>query len=638
MQHFMIFGHFDYVMSTGTPPMLLLDGEEEDRAPAEASSLAYGARHLPPRATTFNNSDESSMHMESNNPKRTIPNSQDSNINNKQMKITHQRSGSEIPGWGPNGHAMNVPESGLFLGSLLPNEFTSNSGLRSTASSNTHVPGNANLFRGNEFTLHHAGLSVMRDQMHRNEAVNALILANLYSPNGQRHGNHSDFSFLDAVQSRQQSDVALQHQLRNQLPSLAPLNQMNHVLYGNNSIHGANSSYPSIMSGQDHGMTSSEQLQSLLRQLQTSNNLQQNNQNLSSMVAENSSQIVNAPSVEVPLYQQNLSQRQSIFSNGPPNLDLALCVEGKIHPYTERPVFSLGISEDPNWLSEFHCFVRSDLVEVFRASHDDVTSRNNSISYQQVGIRCRFCAHLPPSSRSGRSSAFPSSLRQIYQSFTMMLRDHFSNCEAIPSAVLTEFNNLKDKPAQGATDSKRYWIYSAKKVGMIDTNDGIMMTQESRYEGSNMKSFGTVVGQNWEDDTLRNDSLVRPSDRGHVSEFLFVVMSQVQPIRLTETECIGNRRSLQVGLPGFGCRYCCAQKRLGLCRMFPARRRTLPQKVNDLYDHLRRCTLCPQAVKDSLEQSKRQMTVSFRADQGSNREFYDRVWSRLGHSGVSAGT
>jgi hypothetical protein len=499
------------------------------------------------------------------------------------------------------------------------------------------------MFRSNEFTLNHAGLSVMRDQIQRNEAVNALILANLYSPNGQRNGNKVDFSLLHA-QSRQHSDVALQHQLRNQLSSLTPLNQINHAYYGNDSMqHGTNSSYASVMSGQNYGTISSEQLQSLLRQLQTTNNIQQSGQNLNSMAPESNSKIVVTTSPEPPRYHSNQSnipvvQRESILSNGPTNLDLALCIEGKIHPHTERPVFSLGISEDPNWLSEFHCFVRSDLVEVFRASHDDVTSRNNSISYQQVGIRCRFCAHLPPNSRSGRSSAFPSSLRQIYQSFTMMLRDHFSHCEAIPSSALSKFNNLKDKPAQGATDSKRYWVYSAKRIGMIDTNDGIMMTNESRYEGSNMKSFGTVDGQNWDDDTFRNNLLVRPSDRGQVSEFLFVVLSQVQPIRLTETECIGNRRSLQVGLPGFGCRYCCAQKRLGLCRMFPARRRTLPQKVSDLYDHLRRCTLCPQSVKDSLEQSKSQMTVSFRADQGSNREFYDRVWSRLGHSGVSTGT
>ena len=636
----MKFGHFDYVMSKGSPPILPLDDDEEgDRAPAESSTLAYGTSRLRAPSQAAFNSDEFGLL----NPKRPIQNIHDSSHSNKHIKVSHLGNNIDIEGRGSNGHAVNVPDSGFFLGSLLPNQFMSSIAVRNNAGSNSQTVSNASLFGGNEFNLHNAGLSAIREQMHRNDAVNAFILANLYSPNGQRHGNHTDFSILDAAQNRHQAVLAFQHQLRNQIPNVATLNHRNHILYNNSGIHGSNSAYPFILRDQQNqGIQSSEQLHSLLRQLQsTTSNLQQNGQNLGSMGVENNTQIASTPISELPMHhlnQQNLVQRQSIFSNGHSNLDLAFCVEGNIQPSTERPVFSLGISEDPNWLSEFHCFVRSDLVEVFRASHDDVTSRNNSISYQQVGIRCRFCAHLPPSSRSGRSSAYPSSLRQIYQSFTMMLRDHFSHCESIPASVVSEFNHLKDKPAQGATDSKRYWMYSAKKVGMIDTNEGIMMTQESRHDGSNMKSFGTVIGQNWEDDALRNDSLVHSTDRGYVSDFLFILMSQVQPIRLTETECIGNRRSLQVGLPGFGCRYCCDQKRLGLCRMFPARRRTLPHKVNDLYDHLRRCTLCPQAVKDSLEQSGHQMTLSFRADQGSNREFYNRVWNRLGHSGVSIDT
>ena len=109
-----------------------------------------------------------------------------------------------------------------------------------------------------------------------------------------------------------------------------------------------------------------------------------------------------------------------MFSQQSTVLELPPCDEGLIESYTKRPSFHLGIDEDPNWLSEFHCFVRSELVEVFRASNEDVKARNNSIAFHQVGIRCRFCAHMTPSARAGRSSAFPSSLRQIYQSFTMV--------------------------------------------------------------------------------------------------------------------------------------------------------------------------------------------------------------------------
>lgn len=308
------------------------------------------------------------------------------------------------------------------------------------------------------------------------------------------------------------------------------------------------------------------------------------------------------------------------------------CDEDRVLPFSSRPMYKLGMEEDPNWLSEFHCFVRSELIEVFRASHEDCKARNNAIGHHQVGIRCRFCAHISSNARAGRSSAFPSSLRQIYQSFTMMLRDHFGNCEAMPRATQDKFLALKDKPSQGATDSKRYWVYSAMKIGLADSRKGIVVTEQTRAQGAAAPPFGTSPEQQDADDAVKDVSLVLESDRNIISEFLFLLMSQSQLVRLTEAERVGNRRSLRLGLPGFGCRHCCEHRRLGLCRMFPARRRTLPSKVSDLYDHLRRCTVCPSQVKERLESLHHQMNTGFHADQGGDREFFDRVWNRLGHS------
>jgi hypothetical protein len=638
----MLFGLSNFLMSNGPPPSVEMGGKEKMIANRNQTDLSpsyvYGANHhlLPAQPTVHTNAEELNNPMESNHMKRCTQIGEEDNTSNKRIKarpVYHSNS-NELPGWGPNGRALSVPDSSLLLGSLVPNQILQNNYFNNNASAkSSSASSNSNFFAGNDFAFNQA-----REQATRNDAVNAMLLAKLYSSNGQHPSIGTNFSILDIAQ-QQQNHVSLQSQLRHQVSRINSINQINHLLYGN-PISGDNSSYQTIMNV--HDPREAEQLSSLLRHFQATNSMQQNNQNATvtnPIPIHGATAPISDASVHQATHSQHNSPARQVFPSLPhTNLDLPLCAEGKIKSHVERPFFSLGISEDPNWLSEFHCFVRSDLVEVYRASHDDVTTRNNSISYQQVGIRCRFCAHLPPSSRSGRSSAFPSSLRQIYQSFTMMLRDHFATCEAIPSSMLLQFNTLKDKPAQGATDSKRYWIYSAKKIGMIDTDDGIKIDQQSRYDGLNVPSFGTVIGQKWEDDAFRSNSLVRSTDRHSVSEFLFILMSQVQPIRLTETECIGNRRSLQVGLPGFGCLYCCDQKRLGLGRMFPARRRTLPQKVNDLYDHLRRCTLCPQSVKDNLERSKHQMTTSFRADQGSDREFFDRVWNRLGHSGVSAST
>lgn len=307
------------------------------------------------------------------------------------------------------------------------------------------------------------------------------------------------------------------------------------------------------------------------------------------------------------------------------------CDEGLVPLYSQRPKHPLGIDEDHNWLSEFHCFVRSELVEVFRASREDCKTRNNSIAYHQVGIRCRFCAHISPTARAGRSSAFPSSLRQLYQSFTMMLRDHFGKCDMMPLRVRKDFLALKDKPSQGATDSKRFWIYSGMKVGMADSTNGIAVTENTIATWAKVPPFGTSPDQQWADDSMRSVPLVTLVDRSLVPEFLHVLLSNVQLVRLTEAERIGNRRSLQAGLPGFGCRYCCEHRRLGLCRVFPARRRTLPGKITDLHDHIRRCTVCPAEVKEHIENLHKQMQREGPADQEEEKEFFDRIWARLGH-------
>mmetsp|Transcript_3492 Transcript_3492/g.4312 ORF Transcript_3492/g.4312 Transcript_3492/m.4312 type:complete len:378 (+) Transcript_3492:97-1230(+) len=146
---------------------------------------------------------------------------------------------------------------------------------------------------------------------------------------------------------------------------------------------------------------------------------------------------------------------------------------------------ALAMGEDKKWLSEFLCFVREHCAEVVCASEGDVLSRMNSkkVGLGQVGIRCRFCAHLPHKKRGGRSSTFPSSLRRIYQSITMIIRDHFESCPAMPSELKTKFKELRGNISKGADGSKQYWIHSAKSLGLVDTDSGIFF-MDRRYFAS----------------------------------------------------------------------------------------------------------------------------------------------------------
>jgi hypothetical protein len=470
--------------------------------------------------------------------------------------------------------------------------------------------------------LMRAGLSaqyMQQDQASRNSA----LLASLTRPQGNplMSANPSGMGWSSSLQDRIQDAARTQ-----QLAQFSGLNSASDFLSSATRRSNSAGAMPSIganpytFTGAPTSAPSppqGEQLQDILRRLAAASHQRAGTLQDHSMTS--------APQPIPTQSEHSTSSSTQVLPRLPP------CDEGLVLPYSQRPKHPLGIDEDHNWLSEFHCFVRDMMVEVFRASREDCKARNNSIAYHQVGIRCRFCAHISPTARAGRSSAFPSSLRQLYQSFTMMLRDHFGKCDMMPSRVRKEFLALKDKPSQGATDSKRFWIYSGMKVGMADSTNGIAVTENTIATWAKVPPFGTSPDQQWADDSMRSVPLITPEDRSLVPEFLYVLLSNVQLVRLTEAERIGNRRSLQAGLPGFGCRYCCEHRRLGLCRVFPARRRTLPGKITDLHDHIRRCTVCPAEVKEHIEHLHKQMQREGPADQEEEKEFFDRIWARLGH-------
>jgi hypothetical protein len=170
---------------------------------------------------------------------------------------------------------------------------------------------------------------------------------------------------------------------------------------------------------------------------------------------------------------------------------------------------------------------------------------------------------------------------------------------------------------------------------MVDTDQGILINLEtqaaalvslgsptktdSRAKATESPSFGTYTP---------NRMIVMNDDKPLVSEYIYFLMTQVEKVSLTASEQVGNRKSMELGMPGFGCTHCCASDRKGLCRFFPARRRTLPAKISDLADHLRRCTMCPMEVKEKLADFKKK-NIDLEPTEERNKHFFDRVWARL---------
>ena len=144
-------------------------------------------------------------------------------------------------------------------------------------------------------------------------------------------------------------------------------------------------------------------------------------------------------------------------------------------PCSKAPM-ALGVEGDSKHLSLFLQFLRTECCEVFTASEEDVFHRRKSkqIRLHQVGIRCTLCANIPYRERTLRSSCYPSSFDRIYQSVTMMIRDHFGDCPHFSESMRTKYNTIKASSVRkGNYEAKSYWIKSAQSLGIVATEEGL---------------------------------------------------------------------------------------------------------------------------------------------------------------------
>jgi hypothetical protein len=136
---------------------------------------------------------------------------------------------------------------------------------------------------------------------------------------------------------------------------------------------------------------------------------------------------------------------------------------------------------DSQHLSQFQVFLRMH-IEAFGATVDDTTShtrgRNKSIVINQVGIRCRHCAHIPPGRRAKGSTYFPASTLGFYQAAQNMCSTHLQCglCPEMPDSVKTMFAQLLSTKTAGSSSSggRAYWGKCAQDMGqLVDTEHGI---------------------------------------------------------------------------------------------------------------------------------------------------------------------
>jgi len=331
----------------------------------------------------------------------------------------------------------------------------------------------------------------------------------------------------------------------------------------------------------------------------------------------------------------------------------------------------LAMPTDKDWITPLHCFVRLYCVELFTATTSDIVHRSSkgkrgAIHAERIGIRCPHChkghssAHTSKCGLNKGSVYFPTSIASLYNAVMNLLQRHMHVCENVPKEILQRYNDLKADDARSGT-SKKYWIESAKTLGLVDTEHGIQFSSHaspsfpnfhqptecfstdgvgtptpSPISNLNMypKGAGSPSLSNG-DDTLFSDieggPLVAPEYKYLATAYSYALLSQMQACVFTEADRLGKRKGLPLDFAGLACRHCYGG--YGSGRFFPSNIKTMSdtsKTLNVLHSHMMRCRKCPTRVKVGLQtlrlgHDEERSKMKF----GSQKAFFVNIWKRL---------
>lgn len=297
-------------------------------------------------------------------------------------------------------------------------------------------------------------------------------------------------------------------------------------------------------------------------------------------------------------------------------------------------------ADDSSWLSELHCYARSELVEVFSYKETDGLegySGRKEPSVGQVGIRCAFCKTLPPEERPAGCLTFPDSLSSIHSKVGDMIRLHFHSCPALPDDTKETFKSLRGfGPKQD--DSQQYWIDAARDIGLANTPPGgkglgwgITFKRDPLQASPSDEMDREKVGAT--SPSISKTSLVREDDKGICTDQVMLMMRQVRACTFQKRDRRGGPgargRDRVIDFPGLCCKHCASKNNIG--RYFPVSAKNLTDNTaNSILSHLSGCSRCPEPIKASLVFLSHRAIVQKAELNGSwKKAYFKKIWERL---------
>lgn len=153
-----------------------------------------------------------------------------------------------------------------------------------------------------------------------------------------------------------------------------------------------------------------------------------------------------------------------------------------------RPPNMLYLSCDPDNLSPYHVAVRKN-IELYEALEIDVGSgaqgRNRPVVLGQIGIRCRFCSHVPPKERARGAAYYPSKLLGVYQAALNLAKTHLcESCPLVPSELRAELCRLRDQKTSAAMGGKVHWAKTTEVLSVHEDENGLRYGHFTGYPGN----------------------------------------------------------------------------------------------------------------------------------------------------------
>lgn len=300
---------------------------------------------------------------------------------------------------------------------------------------------------------------------------------------------------------------------------------------------------------------------------------------------------------------------------------------------------SLALPEDKSSLSPLRCFLREQVC-AFSATEDDIAVRaptTFSIKVGQVGIGCIHCVKQESKYRSNRAVCFPFSIGRIYQSVADIQRFHLGECKMMPAKIKQQFLELQSASSKGSKGlaTRQYWVTAAKKIGLVDTAQGLRFGRDPMQSQSPPKAFSLdILAQAAFNMTTASKELVKEEDKESIAEFLYVVMQQLRPCRFTEADR-NKRRLKDVGCIGVECKHCAGQ--VDGRKFFWSSVSAVESNFVSVHTHMLECQMIPEELKNRLIELKalrKEQTAVLKS--GSQKAFFARVWQRLHDDDASA--